>query len=448
MIQYFIECIAFQVLFLSVYELFLKKETFFQWNRIYLITTHIISLILPWIKIEAINLLLSNRQEIPITKAAVLKQIFEASSKVDKIGIVNSSFSWSYLVFGCGAFVAILLFIYKLYQVYRFKKVSKKCEDGVHNIYKIPHSKTAFSFFKAVFIGEDIPEDQKIAIIAHELIHVRQLHSIDLFFYELLRICCWFNPLVYIYQKKTAELHEFIADAEIAKRDKKKQYQLLLAQVFDTENISFINQFFKSTLIKKRIVMLQKSKSKKCSKLKFALVLPLVSFMLIFTSLEAQESKIDKTVQLGETVVFAYLKSNVATNAPKETESQPLAIVDQSIPIDKLPVFPGCEDSEDGTICFKNMIIKHVSKVYRYPEDAAKNKEQGIVNAIFTIDANGTVSKIRTRKIGESSIALENEVKRILSSLPKMATAAEDKGQTVDVQFSIPITFKLLGLGK
>ena len=55
MIQYILECIAFQLVFLIIYDFFLKRETFFQWNRLYLIGTYILSLVLPWIKIEALK---------------------------------------------------------------------------------------------------------------------------------------------------------------------------------------------------------------------------------------------------------------------------------------------------------------------------------------------------------------------------------------------------------
>ena len=53
MVQYIIQIIAFQVFFLLVYDVFLKRETFFRWNRIYLIGTSILSLILPFIKVTA-----------------------------------------------------------------------------------------------------------------------------------------------------------------------------------------------------------------------------------------------------------------------------------------------------------------------------------------------------------------------------------------------------------
>src|SRR5690606_41816182 len=67
----------------------------------------------------------------------------------------------------------------------------------------------------------------------------------------ILRIIFWFNPLIYIYQSRIAELHEFIADTHTVKTNQKEHYQHLLEEVFKTESISFINQFFNHSLIKK-----------------------------------------------------------------------------------------------------------------------------------------------------------------------------------------------------
>jgi uncharacterized membrane protein len=53
MITYFIKVVAFQLLFLVGYDLFLKKETFFNWNRVYLIFSSLISFVLPFIKLES-----------------------------------------------------------------------------------------------------------------------------------------------------------------------------------------------------------------------------------------------------------------------------------------------------------------------------------------------------------------------------------------------------------
>jgi beta-lactamase regulating signal transducer with metallopeptidase domain len=80
----------------------------------------------------------------------------------------------------------------------------------------LPNTNTAFSFFKSIFLGEQLSEIQKANILLHEKIHIDQHHSIDLLFFEVLRILFWFNPLVYVYQKKMILLQEFTADAKVA----------------------------------------------------------------------------------------------------------------------------------------------------------------------------------------------------------------------------------------
>ena len=52
MIQYVIECLAFQLVFLIIYDVFLRRETFFQWNRWYLLGTCVLSFLLPLITLD------------------------------------------------------------------------------------------------------------------------------------------------------------------------------------------------------------------------------------------------------------------------------------------------------------------------------------------------------------------------------------------------------------
>jgi len=290
MIQYIIECVAFQLVFLIIYDLFLKRETFFQWNRFYLIGTYLLSLFLPWIKLEAF-------------KTAVLQEYYfypEFLWELDN-GVVMKAAkedSWfsnlpiEYIVFYSGMLIAALLFGYKLFKLQQLKEKGQIRYFPNFTRIVIANSHLAFSFFRSIFLGDKVIEKDYENIIQHELVHIKQWHTLDLLFFELMRIVSWFNPLVYVYQNRIVELHEFIADAKVAKTHKMEHYQLLLSRVFQTENISFVNQFFKSSLIKKRIVMLQKSKSKRVWQLKYLLLVPLVAGMLFYTSCE-QEIKID-----------------------------------------------------------------------------------------------------------------------------------------------------------
>src|SRR5690606_29004922 len=104
-------------------------------------------------------------------------------------------------------------------------------------------------------------EEQK-TILHHEAVHIKQKHYLDLLWFELLRIVFWFNPLVYFYQKRITETHEYIADSVVAVPNKKDYYLQLLTQTFETTKITFTNTLYNQSFVKERIVMLQKTKSK------------------------------------------------------------------------------------------------------------------------------------------------------------------------------------------
>jgi len=283
MLQYVLECIGFQLLFLIIYDVFLKKETFFQWNRVYLIGTYILSLVLPWIKIEAL-------------KTSVLKPVivyddylWTPTNNLEIVGIPTETptfeIPWLAIFIYGGMSIALLVFGYKWFQIQGLRKNAEVIKLPAFSKVIVKNSEIAFSFFKSIFLGDKIVAHEHESIIQHELVHIRQGHTYDLLFFELLRIVNWFNPLVYVYQNRIAEVHEFIADAQVAKTHKKEHYQQLLTQVFQTAHISFINPFFKSSLIKKRIVMLQKAKSKKIFQLKYLLLVPMVLGMLVYTAM-------------------------------------------------------------------------------------------------------------------------------------------------------------------
>ena len=479
MITYILESLAFQLVFLLTYDLFLKKETFFQWNRAYLLGTFALSLILPWVKIQALQTTMPPELETTTVfltqlNGVVLGPGVEETSMLDRI-------SWPYVVLCMGSILAFIWFVYKLVQIRRLR--SKSVVENYKEFTKItvPKSTSAFSFFRDIFMGEEIKKDKEANILAHELVHVKQWHTLDLVFFELARIVFWFNPLVYIYQNRLAELHEFIADEKAVKQNKAAHFEMLLSEAFHTQSISFVNQFFNKSLIKKRIVMLQKKKSKAIWQLKYVLLLPLVLGMLVYTSCE---NKTEKNEELSETesleVKLAVLNeeiqtkesltANEATEIAKMAETMVTKINESpkkvngwtvqvglnsdlkkankdsinAVPfatIDEVPVFPGCEDAVDKRQCFNEKMVKHIKKHFRYPEEAQEKGIQGRVSVLFTIGTNGEISSVKKR--GPSEI-LENEAVRIIERLPKM-TPGKHQGEAVKVPYAIPITFRLQG---
>jgi hypothetical protein len=282
----------------------------------------------------------------------------------------------------------------------------------------------AFSFFYYVFLGELIKEEDKPTILRHESVHVKQNHTMDLLFFEILRIVFWFNPLIYMYQRRISSLHEFIADAEAVKsQNKKDYYQDLLSQIFETKNVSFINTFYKKSLIKKRIVMLSKAKSKQSSLLKYAILIPMIFVMLLYSSSYAQENIQNIPVQ-----------EDAITQDPIEV---PFAKVEET------PMLPSCENKgtqDERRDCVASEISEHVKK--NFNQTLAWNlgltgKQR--ITVVFKIDTNGNVVGVRSRAPHPD---LEVEAIRVIKTLPHFIPGKQN-GETVVVPYSLPIIFEV-----
>ncbi|MEL0455573.1 M56 family metallopeptidase [Flavobacteriaceae bacterium SZ-1-7] len=479
MVHYIFQTIVFQLFFLLVYDVWLKKETFFNCNRAYLLTTMAVSFILPFIKIERFKTVMP--QEFIISLPEVILGQPKATSTI-ALQPVNidatmaetiSIFTWENL-FYLGATTAFVLFSVKLLRLLVLIRDNPKTRWGKLTLIHVLRSTSAFSFFNYIFLGEQLNEDEKATILKHEMVHAGQNHTLDLLFFELLRIVLWFNPFVYIYQNRIVALHEFIADAQAVKHQSKTDYyQNLLAQVFQTKNISIINPFYKQSLIKKRIVMLQKRKSKQIHLLKYVLLIPLVFGMLVYSScaqekmksstyepsiseqLESLKKSMDakggkltdeekqNLIKLMENVDFTQTKSSpwkvsVGVNNSEFNEVDvPFSVIEQP------PVFADCEKmstKEEQKSCTVKEIFDHVARNF----NSKIGKEYDLsgrqrINVIFKIDKEGNVTDVSAKA---PVPALEEEAIRVVQMLPKFEPGAHN-GKAVNVPFSLPIIFEI-----
>lgn len=488
MIHYILQTVAFQLLFLVVYDLFLKKETFFNINRIYLVATPILSFILPLIQITAI------KEYIPAEYAVQLPAVVIGDlSSMEQLGqafVGSYWFSFQNLWF-LGGGLSILFFSYKLNRIFKLKRVGSVSKFDKFNIIRLPGTTAAFTFFRSIFLGAELSEAQQKSILLHEKVHVLQNHTVDLLFFELLRILFWFNPLVYVFQKRMTVLQEYIADQHVAaSQNRKEYYQDLLSQVFGTEKISFINTFFNHSLIKNRIVMLQKSKSKRILQLKYLLLIPMVGGMLFYTSCSDESNAnatqdeanlvsnsdtevMNKINELSEAImkkgnltddemralkflateanpgdkvyetVTDYLNDSIAySDSETLYERQnflndvPFAVIGQP------PLFPGCEgkSGDDAKKCTVQKISELVAEEFD-TKLANTNNLSGRqrISVQFKIDNTGNVTDVKARA---AHPALEQEAIRVVKALPKMIPGRH-KGKKVAVLYALPIIFEV-----
>ena len=470
MIHSLIQILVFQVLFLVVYETFLKKETFFNLNRIYLLLTPILGTALPFISIDFIQKSIPQEYMVQLPAVVVGDTISGAIPNATSFWLPSLLDFW---LLGIG--FSSVIFFWKIFRIAKlYLSGNTAYFDGL-KLKILPKTDTAFSFLNTIYLGENISEEKRSSIVAHEKIHIQQKHTLDLLFFEIFRIIFWFNPLIYVFQNRMATLHEFIADGKLtAKNDKKQYYQNLLSEVFQTEKISFINTFFNQSLIKKRISMLQKSKSRKAAQLKYLLLLPAICIMLIYTAC-SNEPKTEETqiVQQSDSEVMnkinelaeAIMKKGEMTAEEEKalklltTEAQPGDKVytsvqeylnetegegDLPVPfaaIEKVPTYPGCEgDNEALKQCFRQRISAFVGENF----NTKLGKELGLegrqrIAVQFKIDKSGNVIDVRARA---QKPELEAEAVRVVGKLPQMQPG-EQKGEKVGVLYSLPIVFEV-----
>lgn len=306
MFDYFIKVILFQILFLAIYDLLLKRETFFQWNRFYLLLTSLLSFVIPLVRIDRVQ------EVIPVEYVVALPEVVLSPSTVIENNSTEPAQIFDYLtaLYWVGAVVMALFFIVKLAKLIRLIQTGEKRKINQFFLVGL-QGNAAFSFFNYIFLGKAISEERRQQIISHELIHMHQKHSLDLLFFELQKICCWFNPMSYVFQMRMTEVHEYIADAQSVKSaDRKVYFTRLLSETFGVAHIAFINPFFKRSLIKKRIMMLSKNQSKQVLKFKYLLLVPLLGGMLLYSSCDKELTKKSSLVTKNEKrMVKLYMKS-------------------------------------------------------------------------------------------------------------------------------------------
>ena len=207
MINYIVQVLLFQTVFLAVYDLILKKETFFQWNRAYLIITSVLAYMIPLIRFTGASENIPQEYRIMLPEVMLSPETF-IKKQVESSATLFSGMQWIFII---GAVIASVIFATKLFQIIKMIRQNKKEKNKDYNLVLLPTQHTAFSFFHYIFLGKTAHKKEEI--IQHELIHVKQKHSIDLLFFEVQKIVLWFNPYSYLYQNRIADIHEFIADA-------------------------------------------------------------------------------------------------------------------------------------------------------------------------------------------------------------------------------------------
>ena len=434
------------LLFYGFYVLLLRKETFFQLNRIYLITAALLSFFIPVIQSNWVKNLFITQQ--------VQHTIYSSPLAVYQFKPIQHT----HVTLG-----EILVIAYLIGMIFLLGRLALQL-IALNRIMNETKPQAAFSFFKKIKLAEDQKDNE--VIVAHERVHAKQWHSADVLMIEAVMIINWFNPVVYLYRYAIKHIHEYIADRQAVKlgTDKADYALLLLSQTFNAPAHQLVNPFFNHSLLKQRIMMLQKNKSQKIALVKYGLSAPLFVLMLVLSSATVTNSKTVKFINKKAEQAFlipAIIDSNdYKTEQPVNTNPHDsvviidpavqtkgkitdLKIVTPPIPnkdsileksakpvftsVEQVPEYPG------GIEAFS----RYLSRNIRYPAEARRNRTQGRVIVSFVVETDGSLTDVHvSRGIGSGA---DEEAMRVITESDKWKPGIQN-GHPVRVAYSVPIS--------
>ena len=405
-ITYFLQSNIYIIVFLMCYHFAFRKSTNYKFNRFYLLISNALSLLLPLITIPSL-IPITDFESYPIALKEILVStstfIDESNTHYGNSITIIDAIIFGYFVGVLFSFLKIVFNFYKLYQI-------KKSSIFNEIYYEIPQSFKAFSFMRSIYIGSEIKEHDREVILNHELVHVKQLHSLDILFSRLLELLFWFNPTVYFLKNYFLEQHEYEADAK-CNYDKDTYIKILLQQKFQINELAISHQFNSNTHLKSRIMRLKNQENRRISKSAFLFTFILIGICFIGT----------------QNLNSANVNDKVAVSATKE------AIQNDTVfqMVEQMPVFPGGQDS----------LMKFIGKNTIYPSDAKAKKITGRVFVTFVIGKTGKVEDVEILK--GTHPQLDQAALDVINKLPDFEKPGIHKGEAVRVRYNIPLNFSL-----
>jgi TonB family protein len=438
-LNYLLQINLYLTISVAFYLLVLRKETFFQLNRIFLLATSLLAFIIPFWKMGVIQSWFVTEQVSEVIAVISLQEF-----RITAIQEEQPLWNWNtvvvtlyFLGFGHGM-LRFATSLFKLQQLLTIQHIEGQ----------------AFSIFGKVFVDKKLPD--YLTIKSHEEVHSRQFHSIDIFWFELICTVCWFNPIAHLLKKEVKLIHELIADQHASKTAGKVQYaELLVASHFRTNSNNLVNNFHTHSILKTRIKKLAQAKSKNIALTKYAFVMPVFLAMLVFsaacndenkqTNNEEEQTLFNNVTQESTIDILETVYDELPPPPPPEVRSvaKPYEVevigYGSEASDSKNEVFTAVEDMPEYPGGTQEM-YRFINKNIKYPDAARRAYVEGRVFVQFIVKKDGKVGDITILKgIG---FGADEEAIRVVKNMPTWKPGKQN-GKPVDVYFNMPINFTL-----
>ena len=470
--------LALIVLF-GFYKLMFSGDTFFALRRATLIGMCLVAMLVPglncsyWINKSVGMVSMANEYA-----AIVLPAVTVTPGGGGSIGWETTAMT-IYTMVAC---LFLLRFFWQLVSIVRLRNKCRTTDINGTKVYLLESDEGPFSFFNWIFINPTKHNRQETdEIMTHELAHCRQLHSVDILFAELFAIVFWANPFVWLLKREVRLNLEYLADNNVlAGGTDSKKYQYHLLGLAYRKNVATISNNFNVLPLKKRIKMMNKKRTKRIAKVKYALYIPLAAALLVVSNIETvardianvakampmakasvkQEKMVDLSFSNKATVAVESRKNVQSTEAIERKDNKMEVQADNrnsemsAQKVEETTEVANEESVEKGPKKSPKKVYEHIENMptfngnlnqwllqnMKYPVEAINKKEQGKVIVQFIVSENGEVSEPKI--IRSVSPALDKEACRIVLAMPKW-NPGKLKGKPVAVRYMLPITFRL-----
>ena len=478
MLAYVIKSVIFLSIMYIPYMLMLRKESFFHFNRILLISIMLLSLVLPLCDFHALSIE-NNPIQDGMTTIILPTVTIGAAEEMP----VSDSINWINVMLYIYIIGMITTALWKLVQICLLYRTIHSCvlwkdrQNGI-TIYCHAQDIAPFSWFKTIVISENDYQNNAKEILCHEIGHIRHYHSLDILLVNIIETIQWWNPLSWILASSLRDVHEYEADDEVLTSGVNiKQYQMLLIRkAVGSSSYAFANSFNHS-LLKKRITMMLKSKSNPWMRTKALYIIPVATIALsVFatpelnnrvstiseaaqTTIEGKGTNNSAISQVSEPeIVATKQKTSVIANDDKEKvlyQDRMAEIIKRKMQMQKASA-EASNDNHKGMVFNvvevmpeypggMKELMNYLGKSLKYPEKAKDAAARVIVT--FVVEDDGNISNIKTvyfkseNEISEEAKnALIEESERVVSNMPNW-TPGKQNGENVAVNFTLPITY-------
>lgn len=419
-----------------VYWLCLRKHTYFAFNRFYLLTALLISLGAPFIVLPEKAPEVLPMAQFTMEPTTVIFQP-EAAPLMSTEEIL-------FILYGLGVLGMLVRLGFHLWQVMQMIRSGERLRLGKYILVRASDENiSSFSFLNYLVLSQKDTEPYGEVVLRHELVHIRQRHSWDLLWVEVVHVFMWFNPALIFYKRSLKEIHEFIADEQATNGDRFAYARTLAGYAFGVSPQVLTNNFFDVSQLKNRIAMLTKNRSSRWVLGRYLLALPVV---ILLVSLVAARSYVvpeeaPLSTQAKHKADILAKGKGINKKGDKSLSEVRASIneAEQSASTDTNKVFTVVEQHPEfpgGLRALQNYLEDNL----RYPEPARKAQVEGKVFVNFIVEKDGSISNVQVlRGLG---FGCDEEAVRVTATMPRWKPGM-NRGETVAVRYNLPIAFVL-----